>query len=434
MPFRSFRPRAAAAAAALCLAAAAALPARAATDEASRPGELLVKLRSASALPAVQTRYRLVLVDRFGTRPIYRFQAVDPASVDRVLAAMAADPDVLLSERNHEQRAPEARRNQPWAIGQASAYAVQWAYGAIRLPAAQALARGAGVRVAVLDTGVDRRHPALAGRMLPGFDFVDFDTDPSEAGAVGNAGYGHGTHVAGLVAAVAPSARLMPLRVLDAQGVGNAWVLAEAMLHAVDPDHVPATDDGAQVLNLSLGTLARNRVLRAALELVTCARPDAADPVLNQDDPGYAADKARCALRGGAVVVAAAGNDGSDALRQYPAAFSSYGLLSVGASAPARSLAGFSNRGSWVALAAPGAGVTSTVPGSGYATWSGTSMAAPLAAGVAALVRGREPQLPPRDVVRRLVRSGQPLCGSALAQLDAAAALGLPAAPPAACP
>ena len=92
-----------------------------------------------------------------------------------------------------------------------------------------------------VSAGFDLAHPALAGRMLPGWDFVDGDADPSETAQPTQGGYGHGTHVAGLVAWVAPGARLLPLRVLDAEGQGNAWVLAEAMLHAVDPDHNPAT-------------------------------------------------------------------------------------------------------------------------------------------------------------------------------------------------
>lgn len=94
----------------------------------------------------------------------------------------------------------------------------------------------AGVTVAVLDTGVDPNHPAFAGRLALGFDFVDFDADPREEGVAGvHAGYGHGTHVTGLIALVAPDAKIMPVRVLDQDGVGNIWVLAEGLLYASIP-------------------------------------------------------------------------------------------------------------------------------------------------------------------------------------------------------
>jgi len=140
-------------------------------------------------------------------------------------------------------------------------------------------------------------------------------------------------------------------------------------------------------------------------------------------DPGYNGDRDRCNAFSGAVVVAAVGNDGSDAVRQYPAAEGVYGLLAVGASNAGKRLADFSNFGSWVHVAAPGEGVTSSVPGGGYGTWSGTSMAAPLAAGTAALVRAANPGLSPRDVTRRLIRVSANLCGTKLRQVDAAAAV-----------
>jgi len=126
----------------------------------------------------------------------------------------------------------------------------------------------------------------------------------------------------------------------------------------------------------------------------------------------------------GAVIVAAAGNDGSRDIRQYPAAEGVYGLLPVGASAANRRFADFSNTGSWVDVAAPGDHITSPVPGGIYGTWSGTSMASPLAAGVAALVRAKSPKLKPVDVAKRLERTGARLCGNTnTVQINAYAAL-----------
>jgi subtilisin family serine protease len=399
--------------------------AKAATADAELPGEVLVKLRSTGALGPLLTKYQLSLVSQFGARPIYRLKVAGLADVHAKIAALATELDVLIAEPNFVHSSPEARRIVAWTIGTPAAYAAQWAPRALRLPEAHRLSSGAGIRVAVLDTGVDRQHPALAGRLLPGFDFVDFDHDPTEVGSpVTNISFGHGTHVAGLVAMVAPAAKIMPLRVLDAQGQGNAWVLAEAMLYAVDPDANPGTNDGAHVINLSLGSTSRTRILDSVAQLAACAIPAVAvDPVDDVSDPGYNADKQRCSSFSGAVIVAAAGNDASSAVRQYPAAERVYGLLAVTASTADSRLAAFSNFGAWVDIAAPGQGITSAVPGGGYGTWSGTSMAAPLAAGTAALVRALNPGLSPTDVTRRLVRLSSGLCGTRLREVDAAAAV-----------
>ena len=201
-------------------------------------------------------------------------------------------------------------------------------------------------------------------------------------------------------------------------------VLAEAMLYAVDPDGNPNTDDGAQVINLSLGSLSRTHLLDTVAKLASCALPTViTEPADDLSDPGYNGDKARCTSFGGAVVVAAAGNDGTDRTPEYPAAEGAYGLLAVAASGANSRLASFSNFGSWVHLAAPGDRITSSVPGGGFGTWSGTSMAAPLVAGTAALVLGLDPTLTPDDVARRLVRRTAALCGTQLRQVDAAAAV-----------
>jgi Subtilase family len=387
-------------------------------------GEILVKLRSTDALAPLLARYPLTLVSRFGARPIYRLKVVGTARVKDVLAALALEPEVMIAESNLSHRSPEARKNLVWLIGTPQAYMAQWAPQAMRLAEAQAVSTGAGVRVAVLDTGVDLSHPLLAGRLLPGFDFVDYDTDPSEVGTPANLGYGHGTHVAGLVAMVAPGARIMPLRVLDADGVGNAWVVAEALLYAIDPDGNPNTDDGAHVINLSLGSLARTRMMAAVAAIASCTPAVADDPVSDRSDPGYNDDAIRCAAGNGAVVVAAAGNDASSNVKEYPAAEGAYGLVAVASSNVALRISSFSNTGSWIDLAAPGEGITSAIPGGQYATWSGTSMAAPLVAGTAALVRAMDLTKVPTDVVRRVKRASAMLCGGTqLRQLDAAAAV-----------
>ncbi len=409
----------------LCALIGAALPvaAKAAADP-QVPGEVLVRLRSTTDLQPLLLKYSLSLRGQFGSRPIYRLSVVGSAATRDVIAALELDPAVFAAEPNAVHTSPEARRNTAWTIGSPTAYIAQWAPQAMRLPQAHVLSQGAGVRVAVLDTGVDATHPALAGKLVAGYDFVDGDADPSEVFAPGSLSYGHGTHVTGLVALAAPAAKIMPLRVLDPQGMGNAWVLAEAMLHAVDPDRNPATNDGAQVINMSLGSVSRTRLFDAVTQLVACAIPEPTDPANTFTDPSYNLDRQRCDAFRGAAVIAAAGNDASEDIRQYPAAERAYGLLPVTASNAQRQLAGFANFGSWVDVAAPGEGITSTMAGGGYATWSGTSMAAPLAAGTAALLKASEPGLSARAIVRRLERISTPLCGTnAQRQIDAEAAL-----------
>ncbi len=242
---------------------------------------------------------------------------------------------------------------------------------------------------------------------MPGWDFVDDDPDPSEEGDQQMGPYGHGTHVAGLIALVAPEAKIIPVRVLDKFGVGNVWVLAEALAFAIDPDGNPATADGADVINLSLSTLRETEMIGKLLAQA-CGGSDGGDfPV--STNPHL-------------VVVAAAGNEGDDT-KQYPAAENVDGLIAVAASTKDERLASFSTRASWIQVAAPGAAIISTVPNNQYGTWSGTSMAAPIVAGEAALIRAAFPFLSNKDIVRHLQRMSVKINGDVPYRIDAGRAL-----------
>jgi subtilisin family serine protease len=290
-------------------------------------------------------------------------------AVERLAQAIARDERVAYAEVNRATDSTEDERFHHWPNGGPTCnggdprpYAGQPAVATLDLPAAHAVATGAGGVVAVLDTGLTLTHPALAHRLARGsYDYVGDDHDPGEVddgvdqdndGRV-DEGYGHGTFVAGIVALVAPDARIMPMRVLDSEGRGNVFVVAEAIFDAVDA--------GADVVNLSFGTASEvnSALLSEALSAATGS---------------------------GVVVTAAAGNDGSGN-PHYPAA--SAGVVSVAATdATERSLAAFSARGDWVDLAAPGVDITSTLP-CGYGSWSGTSMATPFVSGAAALLSER---------------------------------------------
>ncbi|HSM21298.1 MAG TPA: S8 family serine peptidase [Rubrivivax sp.] len=387
------------------------------------PRQIVVQLRAGDSLPGVLSTHGLTLARRLGPRPFYLLRTVATDDLAARIAALNADARVAFAEPNLRVRDPEARKRSVWAIGRQSDYLDQWAPEQLGLAAAHAVSNGSGVTVAVIDTGVDFSHPALSGRLRAGYDYVGNDTDPSEEGSTADAAFGHGTHVAGLVALAAPGAQIMPLRVLNPKGSGNIWNVAAALLYAADPDGNPATADHAQVINLSLGTTTPTKLLDKVVELVTCSDDDDDEDDDDYSDPGFNRDRERCDLHHGSVVTAAAGNGGNARELQYPAAERAEGALSVAASTEASRVASFSNRGPWVMIAAPGEGLTSTVPGGSYAVWSGTSMAAPLAAGVAALLRAQQPDWKPVDVTKRLQDRSARLCGHWLRRVDARGAL-----------
>lgn len=290
---------------------------------------------------------------------------------------MEHDPRVLYAEPNFIGEAPEADPSNIYAWGGGDdprPLDAQYARKVLDLDWAQDIGRGEDVVVAVIDTGVVLSHPQLmASLTVTRYDFVDDDPVPEDAfngldddgdGRVDEAA-GHGTHVAGIIHMTAPAARIMPLRVLDSDGRGNIFVIAEAMLYAAQ--------NGADVINLSLGTTRQSDLLKEVVEDV---------------------------VEEGVVVVAAAGNLNSD-VAQYPAAEEK--VLAVTSVGPTGTKSLFANYGDWVDVAAPGESIYSTFPLSGYAYWSGTSMAAPFVAGQAALIYSVAPGLAVEDV-ERLIR------------------------------
>lgn len=243
----------------------------------------------------------------------------------------------------------------------------------IRMPEAWDRTKGSTSQViAVVDTGVNGSHEDLYGRVLGGYNAL---TNTLTAANASTDDDGHGTMTAGIAAANTNNGlgtagvawaggRVMPVKVLDANGEGWDSDIAEGITWAAD--------HGAKVVNLSLGGPAANPVLQQAVQ--------------------YATGK-------GAVVVAAAGNDG-DATPQYPAAYPE--VIAVGATDKTGRLTDFSTTGDWVDVAAPGFDIVSPGPGQDYYVGDGTSFAAPMVSGVASLVRSLYPTLTPAQVIDRI--------------------------------
>ncbi|WP_314244496.1 type VII secretion-associated serine protease mycosin [Streptomyces sp. DSM 40907] len=241
---------------------------------------------------------------------------------------------------------------------------------------------GNSVRVAVIDTGVDRANPQLSAAIDTGAgkDFVDPKGGDGTVDTIG-----HGTKVAGLIAArpqqgtgfvgLAPESTIIPIRQNDGQGKGNAANLSQAIDHAVSK--------GAQVINISQDT----------------------DAQLSADsDLGKSVQKA---IAANVVVVASAGNDGMSGQKRktYPAAFP--GVLAVGASDRNNERAGFSQPGDFIGVAAPGVDMVSTVPGFGQCIDNGTSFSAPYVAGVAALLRAKHADWSAQQIVWQIQNTAE---------------------------
>ncbi|MCW3067214.1 MAG: Proprotein convertase in/kexin type 6 [Solirubrobacterales bacterium] len=238
----------------------------------------------------------------------------------------------------------------------------QWGLDLMHVDAAHRVTEGAGVTVAIVDTGVDASHPDLAGSVIPGPDLVTGDGDPRDEN-------GHGTAVAGVVGAhegngigiegVAPASKLLAIRVLAANGSGNTGTAAAGIDAAVAR--------GAQVINLSLGS-----------------GPTVTQVLLPDDRLTQAIERAAAA---GVVIVAAAGNDALP-LCEQPVVRQR--ILCVGAVGRSDTRSSYSNFGLRVDVVAPGGDrdgpIVTTVAGGGYEGWTGTSFATPMVSGVAALL------------------------------------------------
>lgn len=339
-------------------------PAEAGIDLSVLPVEAIDVTRTDTSLRSTVSEVTVLVRDGDGPPTVSKLRAESPAQAAELAAHLDEQPGVVAAPTtrlralgvNSEPMAPD-----------------QWNLPMVGAPEAWDVTQGAGVTVAVVDTGLDATHPDLAGRVLPEIDLLPEVTPLPEQNA-------HGTRVASLIAGalnavgmagVAPQATILPVAALDPSGVGDSSTVAAAI--------IAAADAGARVINLSLGG------------------PDR-DPVLDQAC-AYAYAK-------GAVLVAAAGNSfqfGNQV--QYPAA--SPDVVAVASVDATGTPSAFSNTGPYIDIAAPGQDVVAAVPYAGYDWQSGTSFATPHVAAAAALVAAANPALSAAQIVSAVTMTAQ---------------------------
>ena len=325
------------------------------------------------------------------TIPALRTRAVRvvPTRRAQTIAELARSPIVARAEEDLVVRSTDVTPND-------SAWANQWGAQLVRAPRAWEVTRGRPtVLVAVLDTGVDSGQADLRGAFTGGFDVIDGDADPVDQ-------HGHGTAVAGVIGArtnnregqagLCWSCTLLPIRVLGSDGSGTTSTVAAGIVRAVDA--------GARVINLSLGSDATTETL--------------------DESVAYA-------IRHDRLLVAAAGNDGRPSAI-YPAAHP--GVISVAATNRNDRLYPWSNHGAGVRFAAPGCNTAPMLTG-GYGDFCGTSAAAPVVSGIAALAISANPAVTGTQVADALRRSVVPVAGVEFGRVDAARTLEAVLPPPA---
>ncbi len=365
-------------------------------------GEVVIEIKPGASIDAINARYGTTTKQRIYGTNIYRLATPKGKKEKKYRKKLAKNDDVLSASLNPVIATPinvfghaviGFPGDRPTTGQGRPQYLAQQLIA--NFEDVQLRSRGAGVIVAVIDTGIDRSHPDIkdhiwtdAGEVpsdqidndgdglvddVFGWNFLTNSSDTLERpGSPQSSVAGHGTFIAGLIALIAPGAKIMPISAFSADGVSNAFTVAQGIKYAVD--------HGARVINLSFGTTENSDILHDAV--------------------AYAQQR-------GVLLVAAVGNEnkGNDAGPQFPANWN-LEVMGVAALDSSNRKAGFSNFGSNVSVSAPGVNLVSLYPETNntpdYALWSGTSFAAPLASAEAALIFENNPA---RQNVRDIIEN-----------------------------
>ena len=357
------------------------------------PDEVVLEIPntvSPAQINALQTRFRLTRLEsqtfQLTGTTIYRWRVPRDISVPRAVQAIEGDPRVASAQPNYLFTLQQSEAAAAAVAGDPAQYGL----AKLRLPQAHDLAKGDNVLVAVIDSGIDIAHPELSGAIAQSYDAVGTPMAP----------HTHGTAMASLIAArgkllgAAPRARILAIRAFDPAGKS-----AEGTTFNILKSLNWAAANGARVINMSF------------------AGPS--DPAIGRS--------LTAARKKGIVLVAAAGNQGAKSAPLYPAADAN--VIAVSATDADDQLIEQSNRGSHIAVAAPGSQIMVAIPDGGYEMSSGTSHAAAEVSGIVALMIERKPGLTPDQARGILLATAKdlgapgrdPLFGAGLA--DAYAAL-----------
>ncbi len=343
------------------------------------PGCVLAKLQQGTDPVAFAARYGLTVNSFLTGMNLACLQGAVPGTEPAVASQIASDPAVLYAEAEASTVSPEVygdqfhfsfdlTPNKSAVVGSTAKSQVDVSTNSV----SSGSPSSSSVTVAVIDTGASPTHPLLASHYLPGYNAIQPGALPNEVqDGTTNCAYGHGTMIAGIIVTLAPNVNILPVRVLNADGVGTVMNLVTGIQWAVN--------QGADVINLSLGTT----VYSAAL-----------------------ADAIASAQAAGVAIVASVGNNASEVV-QYPVGLP--GVIGVASVESNNTLSSFSSYGPFVDVVAPGDSIKSSFPSTMYAQWSGTSFAAPFVTAEAALLLSVNASLTPAQVSNWITGTAHPV-------------------------
>ena len=343
-------------------------------------GQLVIRLTEGTPIGPVNAEFGTTVLVSIPDLNVFLLQLPPHVSEQALLQLLEVQNNVEWVELNFIGDVADGQTQSFFVSMSPPDYDDQYAWSIVDLPGAHAAATGQGAVVAVLDTGVDATHEVLMGRVLAGgYNFIAMDENTADTGngldddgdGVVDEMVGHGTFLAGIIAKTAPAADILAVKVLNGDGLGDTFTVAQGIFFAIEA--------GADVINLSLVVSEETQILSLA---------------------------ASEALEAGVVVAAAAGNADQTEPLPYPAADPV--VIAVGATDAGDLKALFSNYGEFVAVCAPGVDIVSCFPGNQYALSHGTSMSAAFVSGVAALLRSIE-YADPLEVQFTMAASADPL-------------------------